>query len=65
MYTGGWTDWLLLLMRGYYWTGQRMILTDGGREETFGEVVEERRVAIEEGNMHIGLLVVGVEGGID
>ena len=21
VYTGGWTDWLLLLMRGYYWTG--------------------------------------------
>ena len=65
MYTGGWTDWLLLLMRGYYWTGQRMILTDGWREERFGEVVEERRVAMEEGNRNMGLLVVGVEGGID
>ena len=42
-----------------------MILTDGGREEAFGEVVEERSVAMEERNMYMGLLVVGDEGGID
>ena len=35
-------------MRGYYWTGQRMILTDGWREEVCGEVVEEGGVAIQE-----------------
>ena len=42
-----------------------MILTYGWREETFGEVVEERRVAKEEGNMYMGLLVVGAEWAID
>ena len=46
MYTGGWTDWLLLLMRGYYWTGQRMILTDrGGR---YVERLLRKSVATEE-----------------
>ena len=34
-------------MRGYYWTGQRMILT-GRWREVYGEVVEEKIVAIEE-----------------
>ena len=38
-------------MRGYYWTGQRIVWTDGGREEVCREVVGERRVAIgEKGN---------------
>ena len=37
-------------------------MTGGWRVET---VVEERWVAMEEGNMYMGLLVVGVEGAID
>lgn len=43
-------------MRGYCLTGQRMILTEEWEEETF---VEERSA------MYVGLLVVGVERGID
>ena len=50
-------------MRGYYWTGQRIILTDGWREEVCGGVVKERGGAIEEkGIWKDGMGMCVVEG---
>ena len=46
-------------MRGYYWAGQRMVRTDGWREEVCRGVEEEGSVAIEE--MKDGT-VIDIEG---